>query len=361
MYLPTGHLVYLSDTTLMAARFDAARLEIVGEPVPVLDDVSSGALSVAATSGRLAYSLPTRQSGRVVWVNRDGAVKDLLTARQEFARPRLSPAEDRLALEVRQESAIDVAWLRFDNGSLSRLGRAGANSPSWAPDGQRLIFRVGGSVLWWPVGNAAEPEPLVRPADLEANSAGGLAPGEWADPSTYVFVRQGYSSTAADIWVLRSSEGTRRFEPLVVRPGNQWSVRASPDGKFISYASDESGRFEIFVQSLEAGVRGEKISTDGGWQAVWSRDGRELFYRSGDRMMAVDVRTSPTFQAGPPRELFRGSFASTDLANYDVTRDGQRFVMIQPSDEAEQRTIQIVDHWLEELTRLVPAAAPTTP
>jgi Tol biopolymer transport system component len=354
MYVPTGHLVYLSRTTLMAVQFDAVRLEVIGEPVPVLSDVWSSALSFAATNGRLAYSVPPRGFGRVVWVTRDGAVKELLTARPEFARPRLSPAEDRLALEANHESGTDIAWLRFDNGNVSQLMRANANSPSWAPDGERLIFRLGDAILSWPVGSATEPEPLVTPADLDANGGGRLAPGEWADPSTYVFVRQGNSSTAADIWVLRSGDGARRFEPLVVGPGNQWGVRTSPDGRFMSYASEEFGRFEIYVQPIEPGVRGEKISTDGGWQAVWSRDGRELFYRSGDRMMVVPVTTSPTFRAGAPRELFRGSFASTDLANYDVTRDGQRFVMIQPSDEAEQRTIQIVDHWFEELTRLVP-------
>ena len=358
LYVPTGHLIFVREGALMAVRFDAVRLEVIGEPVRVLDDVSGRALSVAA-NGRLAYATPARQSGRVVWVSRDGAVKDLLTARQEFARPRLSPAEDRLALEVRQDSGSDIAWLRFDNGSLSQLMRAGANSPSWAPDGERLIFRVAGSVLWWPVGDAKEPEPLVTPTDL--NNGGGLAPGQWADELTYVFVQQGSSSTAADIWVMRASDGARRFEPLVVRPRNQWSVRTSPDGRFISYASDESGRFEIYVQSLESGARGEKISTDGGWQAVWSRDGRELFYRSGDRMMVVPVTTSSTFRAGTPQELFRGSFASTDLANYDVTSDGQRFVMIQPSDEAEQRAIQIVDHFFEDLTHRVPATVVTTP
>lgn len=357
IYVPTGHLVYVRRPTLMAVRFDAARLEVNGEPIRVLDDVASGALSIAA-NGRLAYSTPARSYGRVVWVNRDGALKDLLTARQEFARPRLSPAEDRLALEVSHDGGTDIAWLRFDNGSLSHLMRAGSNSPSWAPDGQRLIFRVGGDILSWSVGDAKEPEALVTRSNFEGNEAGvGFAPGEWADASTYVFVRQGSASTAADIWALRESDGGRRFEPLVVRSGNQWSVRTSPDGRFISYASDESGRFEIYVQPLASGARGEKVSTDGGWQAVWSRDGRELFYRSGDRMMVVPVTTSPTFSAGVPRELFRGSFASTDLANYDVTRDGQRFAMVQPSDEAEQRAIQIIDHWLEELTRLVPVVA----
>ena len=171
-------------------------------------------------------------------------------------------------------------------------------------------------------------------------------------------MRQGSAATAADIWMMRLIDGERRFEPLVERPRNQWSVRVSPDGRWMSYASDESGQFEVFVQALERNSARWPISAGGGWQAIWKRSGGEIFYRSGDRMMAVSVTTTPSFTAGTPRELFRGVFASTDIANYDVTADGQRFIMVQPYDETAERTIQLIDHWFEELERLVPVAGP---
>jgi hypothetical protein len=350
IYVPTGHLIYVNGASLMALRFDVARRETRGEPVRVLDDVSAGALSIGA-NGRLAYSVAARQYGRLVWVNRDGAISELFAARQELARPRLSPDGERLAVEVRQENVSDVGWLRLDNRNLSLLGRAGANAPQWTRDGAGMIFRAEGDLFSWVVGDPREPQPFLRVEDVPVPAA-GLAPGGWTpDGSTYVFVTQGNTSTAADIWA-SSLGGDKR--PLVDHRRNQWAVRVSPDGQWISYASDESGQFEIYVQSLQSGSR-EKISIDGGWQAMWSADGSEIFYRAGDRMMVVPVTTSPTFRAGMPRELFRGAFASTDIPNYDVTRDGQRFVMVQATDEAEERALQIVDHWFEELARLVPA------
>jgi hypothetical protein len=123
----------------------------------------------------------------------------------------------------------------------------------------------------------------------------------------------------------------------------------------MSYASDESGHFEIFVEPFGGGAR-HQVSTDGGEQAIWSPKGDELFYRDGDRMMAVTVSPrSSSFEAARPRELFRGRYVSSDLAAYDVSRDATRFLMVRPSeDELRPAEISIVENWTAELKRLVP-------
>ena len=136
------------------------------------------------------------------------------------------------------------------------------------------------------------------------------------------------------------------------------SPRMSSDGRWLAYTSDESGRTEVLVQSFpEPGGR-TQISTSGGTEPVWSRDGRELFYLNGDAMMAVEIRTSPTFSAGAPRMLFEGRFvrSANTVASYDVSADGQRFLRVQPMhpDPPTDR-IQVTLNWFEEVKRLVPA------
>ena len=355
LYLPTGHLVYLNQATLMAAPFDATQLQLTGKAVPVLQNVALGALSTS-TDGLLAYTSPVPSTGRLVWVNRDGAIQPVLVDRHEFGRPRLSPDGNRLAVELYQEGKPDIGLYTFDNQALTRLTTGGANSPFWSPDGGRIIYRSGSDLLELAADGTGGAQALLRATDPGIEGAGFLAPGAWTpDKSSYIFVLQGSSGTAADIWALRvATEGGRRLEPLVQRDGNQWSVRVSPDGQWMSYADNESGQFEIYVQSLSPGGPRTQVSAGGGWQAVWHPSGGEIFYRSGNRMMAVTVNTTTPFSAKQPRELFSGAFASTDLANYDVTRDGQRFVMVQASDEAESRTIHLIDHWFDEVRRLVP-------
>jgi len=355
LYVPTGHLLFVRARQLMASPFDATRLQPTGAPIPVLENVGIGALSISR-DGVLAYNVPGASTGRLVWVSRDGAVRPILTDQLEFGRPRLSPDDRRLLTEVYQGRTSDVYSYGFENNIWS-LTASAANTTFWSPDARFIGFRQqsGAGVFSLPADGSAEPWPLVTPSDLGVENPGFLAPGGWTpDGSAYVFVRQGSSATAADIWVLRVGNGPRRIEPLVERPRNQWSVRVSPDGRWMSYASDESGQYEVYVQTLERGGPRWQISTRGGWQALWKRSGGEIFYRAGDRMMTVAVTTTPSFKAEAPRELFRGVFASTDVANYDVTADGQRFIMVQPYDEAEERTIQVIDHWLEELKRLVP-------
>lgn len=188
--------------------------------------------------------------------------------------------------------------------------------------------------------------------DPSIRSASALAPGAFSpDGSTFVFVVHKSTATGADIFRLQLGRD-HRIEPVVERPGNQWAVRISPDGKWISYASDESGRFEVYMETLHGGNARHQISNGGGSEPVWSPMGNELFYRVGDRMLAVPITKNPDSPAGAAHVLFTGGFQKTDLPHYDVTSNGQRFLMVAPSvDDFESRIIRMVDRWFVDVRR----------
>ena len=159
-----------------------------------------------------------------------------------------------------------------------------------------------------------------------------------------------------DLWVL-PSEGDRKPSPFLQTPFNEAGAQFSPDGRWIAYMSNESGRMEVYVQPYPNPGGKWQISTGGGVEPVWARSGRELFYRNGDRMMVVDIGTEPAFSAGRPSVLFEGQFLNLSwAANYDVAPDGQRFLMIQPIErEGATSQIHVVLNWFEELKRRVPS------
>jgi eukaryotic-like serine/threonine-protein kinase len=153
----------------------------------------------------------------------------------------------------------------------------------------------------------------------------------------------------------------RKAQPFLRTPFNENTSRFSPDGRWMVYMSDESGRNEIYAQPYPGPGGKWQISTVGGTEPVWNPNGRELFYRSGDRMMAVDIATQPGFVAGTPRMLFEGRYevAPAPIVNYDVSPDGQRFLMVKPGEQAQAAPTQInvVLNWFEELKRRVPTGA----
>jgi eukaryotic-like serine/threonine-protein kinase len=155
--------------------------------------------------------------------------------------------------------------------------------------------------------------------------------------------------------VLRLSD--RKAEPFLQTSAQESGARFSPDGRWLAYVSDASGRNEVYVQPYPGPGSRWQVSSDGGGQPVWNRNGRELFYRSEDKIMAVDITTEPSFSAGRPKMLFKGSyFSSSHVENpfYDVSPDGQRFLMLKPSEQAVLTQINVVLNWTEELKRLVP-------
>ena len=154
-----------------------------------------------------------------------------------------------------------------------------------------------------------------------------------------------------------SIDGEHRSRPFLQTPASEQDASFSPNGRWMAYASNESGRYEVYVQPFLGSGGKWQISTDGGREPLWARSGRELFYRSGEKMMVADVITQPRFQAAGSRVLFQGPYETTSSAsaNYDVSADGQRFLMVQPSEQWPAVTeLNVVLNWFEELKRRVP-------
>jgi eukaryotic-like serine/threonine-protein kinase len=344
----------------MAARFDIARLAVTGEGVPVVEGVLQPSLLNGAAqysfsnTGSLIY-LPASGQGfqrRLVWVNRNGAEEALTTPLRAYRNPRLSPDGQRIAVEI--EERTSQVWL-YDiaRGTLSRLTLEGSTSgnPVWTPDGARITFgstnREGAGLFWQRTDGSGGPERLCC-------DVGDAAPlSSWSPDGQ--LIAGGGAGGAGDLSVLRRGDG--KPQVLLQTPFGEGAAMFSPDGRWLAYSSNESGSSEIYLQSYPGPGGKWQISAEGGTEPMWNRNGRELFYRTGNRMMAVDIAAQPSFSASKPRLLFEGQYEPTLIsnANYDVSPDGQRFLMLKASqtEQAAPTQINVVLNWFEELKRRV--------
>jgi Tol biopolymer transport system component len=368
-YAPTGHLIYAQGGSLMAVPFDPQRLEVTGTAVPVAEGVlqsptTGDAQYSFSTTGSLVYvpgGIQTTQS-RMVWVSRDGAEQPLAAPARAYQNPRLSPDGWRVAVTIaEQESQIWLYDLSRDTSTRFTFEGSFNLLPVWTPDGKRIVFesnKEGPSNLFWQL----------------ADGSGGLerlttsehihVPSSWSRDGQLLAFIEINPTTQRDIWVLRmggpspGSGQVHEAQPFLRTPFTESAPRFSPDGRWLAYVSDESGRFEVYVQPYPGPGGKWQVSTEGGTEPVWNPNGRELFYRSSDKMMAVDIATQPGFAPGKPRMLFEGHYAPTlaTSPNYEVTSDGQRFLMLKPSESAGTAPTQInvVLNWFEELKRRVP-------
>jgi len=356
-YAPTGHLVFAQGGTLMAVRFDSQQLTTTGSAVPVVDNVLQAPTYGSAEysfsdSGSLVYVPGNVQvvPSRLVWVNRSGGEQPLSAPPRAYMLPKLSPDGRRVAVVIaEQEPQI---WLYdLPRETLSRFTFEGDanNGPLWTPDGRRIVFnsnKEGQKNIFWQL----------------ADGSGGLerlttskyihVPGSWSPDGQLLAFAEVNSTTGFDIWVLRM--GDRKAQLFLRTPFNEQAPQFSLDGRWLAYYSNESGRSEIYVQPYPGPGGKWQISTEGGKDPLWNRNGRELFYRSGNKMMAVEITTQPSFSAGTPKILFDGQYQSVNQSspNYDVSADGQRFLMLKPIEQAAQ--INVVLNWFEELKQKVP-------
>jgi eukaryotic-like serine/threonine-protein kinase len=365
-YAPSGHLVYAQGGNLMAVPFDLQRLTVTGAPVLVVDGVRQSPTGVYAqyslsATGSLVYVPGSAEAARrrLVWVDRKGLEQVLPAPARAYQNPRLSPDGKRVALMI-SESETHIWAYDFARDTSTQLTFQGIFHimGAWRPDGKQIAF-----------GSIPLNEPTENLFSQLADNSGGLerlTSGEydqeansWShDGKNLAFVEIN-RATGNDIWVLHVSDHTA--EPFLRTAANESAPQFSPDGRWLAYVSDETNRSEIYVRPYPGPGGQWRISAEGGTEPVWNRNGRELFYRSGDKMMAVEIATQSSFAAGKPRMLFSGSYLPTNhqgkFPNYDVSLDSQRFLMVKPIEEAQAAPTQInvVLNWSEELKQKVSA------
>jgi hypothetical protein len=365
-YVRTGHLVYgVADGTMRAVAFDPERLAVTSGPVPLGENVVvkiSGAADFdLSDAGRLVYvegSGPGAAHRHLLWVSRDGREEPIDASAGAYNTPHISPDGTRVAVDRADADGVDIWTLDLSRGTETKLTADAfvEANPLWTPDGTGVVygsaFASDGGIFRKSADGTGEAERLMS----VPSGTAVVGPSAWSADGT-ILAFWIVNPVSTDIGLL-SLGGNGTPTPLFDAEFLEQVPAISPDGKWIAYESDESGEGEIYVQRFpELGQRAT-ISTDGGRQPVWSRDGRELFYRSADGMMAVPIDLSPTFRAGQPTLLFEDDyFYFLSRRTYDVAPDGQRFLMVTADDTtAGSRSFRmvVVDHWFEELESRVP-------
>jgi len=360
-YAASGHLVFARGNTLLATTFDLERLAITGPEVALIENLNTvldsglAAFSISE-DGTLAYvPAPSRAGRTVVWVDRTGHVEPAALPPQAYFFPSLSPDGRRLAVQVADGRRSDIWIHRFADGAATRLAVDGLNSrPGWTRDGQHVTFSIRRGeerfLITQTVDGTAPGETLAssRRTDLWA--------GSWTPDGQALAFVDAPPTDIGDIKLFRRSGGP--VEPLIAGPATERGPSFSPDGRWLAYESNESGRFEVYVRPFPASGVPRQISTDGGGLARWSADGREVFFMLARRLYAVPIRTAQTLEVGVPRLLFELPFGPTGGGvgppPWDVTPDGQRFIFVKPGDdELAPLRIHIVENWFEELKRRV--------
>ena len=312
--------------------------------------------SVAAT-GSLVYvpggNVPVQQS--LVWVDRQGREEQLVAPQRTYVAPRLSPDGTRVAL-VLLDAGRDIWILDLTRGNLSRLtfDPSSDRSIAWTPDGTRVLFssdRVGGewNLYWKAADGTGEVERLTESANTQFGSS--FSP----DGESLVFCENQFDDRG-DLRVL-SLAGYRGAETLLATEFAERDAEIFPDGRWMAYQSDQSGQDEVYVRPFPNVDDGQwQISTSGGEYPLWASNGRELFYVRRTALMTVPVQTGSSFTPGTPEVIFEGDYFTGASRSYDVTPDGQRFLMIKANvgGEGPSSRVILVQNWFEELRRLVP-------
>jgi Tol biopolymer transport system component len=352
-YLPTGHLLFspTGGTNQLVARvFDLESLTPRGGSVGVVEsvfEVSGAARPAFATSlkGTLGFEPPAPEA-QIVWVDREGNRQPLDFPAGYYHRPRLSPDGDRIALvDGRQVLMREVAT--GTPTTIPNVGTGNHVNPMFTPDGSSITFASNEAGSW-----------DIYEFQVDSNQAGQLLlgkdfdqfPDSWSRDGRFLAYREAHPETSYDIWIW-PKDGEEEWS-LVQSPGNDRFAAFSPNGEWIAYASDEFGRDQVYLCSFPDCSTRKTVSTGGGTEPRWSQDGKELFFRNGNRMWVVEILDPTTMEMGDQDALFEGVYQprATYLNAYDVHPDG-RFMMLT---DTSGHQINIVLNWFEELKRLVP-------
>jgi len=361
-----GQVVFLRRGTLMTVRFDPKKMKTVGRPIAIFDNVMQ-AFSINSerntgagqfnfnNSGTLVYAeggIPPEQENSLVWVDHNGVEQPATSLKFPFFAPRISPDGQRIAYRTTGEE-VQLYVYDLAKGTNSRLtseGRAGW--PIWTPDGKRILFKwsksLEGNLFWMPYDGSSSMERLTTREYEES-------PGSWSSDGKTLVMVESHPDTGQDIVMLDVKSG--RVTPFLNSKFFEIYPELSPGGHWIAYSSNESGRYEVYVQDFPNRSSKRQISNDGGIEPLWAKNGRQLFYRKADQVWVVDVSTDGELQTNKPRRLFEkpGYSGGNPLRCYDLSYDGQRFLMIKLDQKkpAPATEMIIIRNWNIELKRRV--------
>src|ERR1051325_6836682 len=346
-YLPSGHLTYLRGSTLFAVPFDLDRLEVTGPPQPVVEGgwlnrgsgdanlaFSNTGTLVVAPAGPLSY-----ENISIAWMDRTGAMQPLLDTLRSYNAAILSPDGEKLALGI--NAANDDIWIyQINRGTLTRLTFAGGNNdiPVWSSDGKYVVYQSekgkSPNIFRKAWDGSGVEERLTQSPDAQLPSS--CTP----DGKAMIFGQN------SDLWML-PLDNDRKPVPLLQSAAHEFGGIVSPDGRWMAYSSDESGKFEINVVPFPARDGKWQISTGGGTNPIWSRNGRELFYVNGTSLMAVKVSSQSTFDYSVPQKICE--IPATAQVN-DISPDGLRFVVLSTKSlQFTMPQVDVVVDWFQEL------------
>jgi len=350
IYAPPGYLLFVRGSTLMAQPFDAERLTVTGNASLVLDHISRfiNTVGVSASADRnLVVRTASTTQSELVWFNRSGARAGVAAPAGEYIELALSPDNGTIAFDRGDLSGVapDVWLLDLRRGGMSRLTTNPSvdNVPIWSPDGRTVAYASEhgrGLDIYQRPANQSQPDQLL----LKLEAPAIMFPADWSADGQYLAYYRTDPMRRNDIWVLPLS-GDRKPFPLIQTEFNEWQPQFSPDGKWIAYASDESGTSQVYVQAFPMQSGRVSISTAGGTQPRWRRDGKELFYLAPDRkLMVVTVNAGTTFEVDTPRPLFQTTLDPRAFRqSYAVSADG-RFLLNTPVETAAH-PLTVVLNW----------------
>jgi Tol biopolymer transport system component len=373
-YLPSGHVVYMHEGTMFAVPFDLKRLTVTGQPAPILEGVvtvanSGGAQFSFSETGSLVYVAGGGVSRNVsiYWMDREGKFAPLREVPGGYYNLSFSPNGKRLALEIFDYKRSDIWVYEWERDTLTRLTFAGEGNryPAWTPDGQRIVYSSqeegGVNNLWWIRADGA--------GDAQRLTESKSQQGEvsWRPDGKVLAFHQGNPSTSGDIMTLlvegNEKSGWKPGEPkpFVNSAFIEATPAFSPDGRWLAYQSNESGNFEVYVRPFPGPEGKWQVSTGGGSFPKWSRNGKELFYRTADsKIMVVTYAVSgDSFRADKPQLWSPGQFTDRgiDVYTFDLHPDGKRFAVLKTpgtDQNAAVNKVSFVFNFFDEISRKVP-------
>jgi Tol biopolymer transport system component len=351
---PLGSLLFLRQTTLFAEAFDFRKLELLGNPVPVAEQLPlTFAPKFSTEADIVAYRASTPVVTRqLIWLDRSGQTLSSVGAPEAtLFDPQLSPDGKRIAIKRNVDRNNDIWLIDATRGVPTRFtfDALSDGQPRWSPDGSQVVFqsnRTGVYDLYRKAASGAGTDELLLKSDQNKG------PEEWSPDGRFLLFHSLDPKTRMDLWVLPTS-GDQKPSPFLKTPFEERDAQFSPDGRWVVYQSDESNRFEIYVRPFPGPGGKFQISANGGAQPRWNKNGKEIFYVSLDsKMMAAPVKLSPDGQSvetGSAVTLFPVRIAGgpliTDNQQYAVSADGQRFLVNLEVGEGTTSPITIIYHW----------------